>query len=253
MLHVETVGLGTPVILLHSSGLSSRQFGKLAARIAEQGQQAVLVDLTGHGKSPPLPEGEPMTWRDDVASVVELLRVPSILVGHSYGGLVALHAALAAPDRAKALILYDPVAFGILDEDDRDVASTLNVIDLHAGATLETRDAWLEAFVDYWSGPGAWGGLREPARAEFRRVGWAVREGVRTLMADMTKSAAYSALPPLHLITGEHTPIAARRVVAKLAAATGADITEIQGAGHMGPLSHAEQVNARILELLQSP
>lgn len=250
MLHVETVGLGTPVVLLHSSGLSSRQFAKLAAAIAEQGKQAVLVDLTGHGKSPPVPEGEPMTWRDDVAHVVELLKVPSILVGHSYGGLVALHAALAAPDRVKTLVLYDPVAFGILDEDDHDVAVTLNAIDLHGGATPETREAWLEAFVDYWSGRGAWASLREPARAEFRRVGWVVREGVRTLMADLTRSAAYSALPPLHLITGEHTPVAARRVVAKLATATGAGVTEIAGAGHMGPLSHADQVNARVLELI---
>jgi len=251
VLHVETVGLGTPVVLLHSSGLSSRQFGKLGAKIAEHGKQAVLVDLTGHGKSPALPEGEPMTWRDDVAHVVELLKVQAFLVGHSYGGLVALHAALAAPDRVKALILYDPVAFGILDELDHDVATTLNVIDLHAGATVETRDAWLEAFVDYWSGPGAWGGLREPARAEFRRVGWAVREGVRTLMADLTSAGAYSALPPLHLITGEHTPVAERRVVAKLAAATGASVTEIRGAGHMGPLTHADEVNARVLELLR--
>ncbi|MEO8549524.1 MAG: alpha/beta hydrolase [Kofleriaceae bacterium] len=251
MLHVETVGLGTPVVLLHSSGLSSRQFTRLGAAIAAQGKQAVLVDLTGHGKSPPLPEGEPMTWRDDVARVVELLRVPSVLVGHSYGGLVALHAALVAPDRVQGLILYDPVAFGILDEGDRDVAVTLDAIDLHGGATPETRDAWLEAFVDYWSGPGAWGGLRESARAEFRRVGWAVREGVRTLMGDLTKAAAYRALPPLHLITGEHTPVAARRVVDKLAAATGADVSELPGAGHMGPLTHADQFSARVLELLQ--
>jgi pimeloyl-ACP methyl ester carboxylesterase len=251
VLHVETVGLGTPVVLLHSSGLSSRQFARLGAAIAAQGKQAVLVDLIGHGKSPPLPEGEPMTWRDDVEQVVELLEFPSFLVGHSYGGLVALHAALAAPDRVKALILYDPVAFGILDEADHDVATTLNTIDLHGGATPETRDAWLEAFVDYWSGPGAWGGLREPARAEFRRVGWAVREGVRTLMADLTRADAYAALPPIHLITGEHTPVAAHRVVAKLAAATGADIIEIAGAGHMGPLTHPEPFIARVLELLQ--
>jgi len=238
------------VILLHSSGLSSRQFGKLVPLLVANGYRAVAVDLIGHGKSSPLAEGAAMSWHDDVAEVAALLAEPAYVIGHSYGGLVALHAALAAG--AKGLVLYDPVAFGILDERDADVMATLSVIDLNGGATLATRDEWLRSFVDYWGGPGAWQALREPARAEFHRVGWAVREGVRTLMTDTTKAAGYARLPPLALITGEHTPVAARRVIDRLAAATGASVSVIAGAGHMGPLSHADQVNARVLELVQA-
>ena len=238
------------MVLLHSSGLSSRQFGKLAGRLVESDYRVVAVDLTGHGKSPALAEGTTMSWRDDVAEVIALIDEPAYLVGHSYGGLVALHVALAAP--VQGLVLYDPVAFGILDERDADVTPTLSSIDLDGGATPETREAWLGAFVEYWSGKGAWQALREPARDEFRRVGWAVREGVRSLMTDTTKAQAYAALPPLALITGEHTPIAARRVVDRLAAVTGATVSVIAGAGHMGPLSHADAVNARIVELLRS-
>lgn len=235
-------------MLLHSSGLSSRQFSRLVPLLVERGYRAVAIDLIGHGKSAPLAEGAAMAWRDDVAAVAALIDEPAYLVGHSYGGLVALHVALAA--RVKGLVLYDPVAFGILDERDADVLPTLAQIDLNGGATPAARDEWLRTFVDYWGGQGAWQALREPARAEFHRVGWAVREGVRTLMADTTKAAGYAALPPLALITGEHTPIAARRVIDRLAAATGASVSVIAGAGHMGPLSHADQVNARIVELL---
>ena len=239
-------------MLLHSSGLSSRQFGKLVPLLVERGYRAVAIDLIGHGQAPVLAEGAAMSWRDDVAAVTALIErsgsEPAYLVGHSYGGLVALHAGLAA--RVKGLVLYDPVAFGILDDRDADVMQTLSVLDLNGGATLATREDWLLSFVDYWGGPGAWHALREPARAEFRRVGWAVREGVRTLMADQTKAPAYAALPPLALITGEHTPVAERRVIDRLAAATGASVSIIEGAGHMGPLSHADRVNARIVELL---
>jgi pimeloyl-ACP methyl ester carboxylesterase len=238
------------VVLLHSSGLSSRQFAKLIPRLVDAGYRAVAVDLIGHGGSPALGEGAPMSWHDDVAEVLALVEQPAYLVGHSYGGLIALHVALAAPDRVKGLVLYDPVAFGILDDRDTDVTPTLAQIDVNGGATAETRDAWLRTFVDYWGGEGAWQALRDPARAEFRRVGWAVREGVRTLMADATK--VYAGLPPLALITGEHTPIAARRVIERLAAATGASVAVIACAGHMGPLSHADAVNARIVELLPS-
>jgi pimeloyl-ACP methyl ester carboxylesterase len=228
-------------MLLHSSGMSSRQYARLAPKLVDAGHQVVLVDLTGHGKSPPLAEGTPMSWRDDVAEVIGLVTEPTQIVGHSYGGLVALHAALVAP--VTELVLYDPVAFGILDPvADADVLATLSTI---GGDTTE---AWLAAFVDYWSGPGAWTGLRDSMRDEFRRVAWAVREGVRTLLLDQTRT--YPKLP-LALLTGELTPIAEQRVVERLAAVTGASITRIAGAGHMGPLSHADAVNARVLELLQ--
>ena len=229
-------------MLLHSSGMSSRQFSRLAPTLVEAGYRVVLVDLTGHGKSRPLAEGTPMSWRDDVAEVIASITEPTKIVGHSYGGLLALHAALAAP--VTRLVLYDPVAFGILDPvADADVLATLSTI----ASPEVTTEAWLQGFVDYWSGAGAWSGLRDNVRDEFRRVAWAVREGVVTLMTDQTKS--YPKLP-LALITGELTPIAEQRVVERLAAATGASVTRIPGAGHMGPLSHADVVNARVLELL---
>ncbi|MFT3694160.1 MAG: alpha/beta hydrolase [Kofleriaceae bacterium] len=245
MIHVERIGDGEPVVVLHSSGLSSAQWKKLVPKLNAKGLQAVMVDLTGQGKAPPLPEGTPFSWREDVARVAEL--APKKLIGHSYGGLVALGVALAQP--VERLALYDPVAFGILDPiEDADALQTLSMIDLAGGATPETRGAWLKSFVDYWSGTGAWDALREPARAEFERVGWAVREGVVSLMRD--QPTQYPRLP-LTVITGEHTPVAARRVVSKLAYQTGGMRHEIRGAGHMGPLTHSDEVNDILCNISQ--
>jgi pimeloyl-ACP methyl ester carboxylesterase len=227
-------------VLLHSSGLSHRQWQKFVA-----GGNAIAPDLTGHGDRPAWPEPKPFSFRDDVAEIAASLTEPVDLVGHSYGGLVALHVAVAVPARVRTLQLYDPVAFGILDPvTDADALTELGAIDLR----WSDHERWLTAFVDYWGGAGAWAALRESVREEFRRVAWVVHEGVRSLMLDTTPLASYRALTmPVHLITGEHSPLAAHRVVDTLAAyLPSARRTTIPGAGHMGPLSHADLVNAAL-------
>jgi pimeloyl-ACP methyl ester carboxylesterase len=229
------------VVLLHSSGLSARQWHHTAAALRARGERVVVPDLLGHGEQPAWPEPRPLSFRDDVARIVDLLaaeEAPVALGGHSYGGFVALQAARAIPERIAALWLYDPVAFGALDpRRDGDALAELAAIDLRWERGAE---GWLAGFVDYWGGTGAWAALREPVRAEFRRVGWAVQEGVRTLMTDATPAADYGAIAaPARLATGEHSPLAARRVVARLAEVLRAETAEIRGAGHMGPMTHA--------------
>ena len=240
-------------LLLHSSGLSGRQWKRLVTEAGEGGVHAVAPDLTGHGQSDPWPEPVPFSFRMDVERVVELLRGagPAHVVGHSYGGFVALQVALAAPDLVRSLVLFDPVAFGVLDrEADADAYAVLDALDLSWGPSEREHERWLEAFVEFWGGQGAWAALPEPARAEFRRVAWVVQEGVRTLSEDVTPAAAYavSLKFPVTLITGEQSPLPARRVMERLRdALPDARLTTIPGAGHLAPVTHAKAVNPVIL------
>src|ERR1700728_415065 len=90
-LHVEDSGAGVPVVALHSSGLSSRQWRRLGAGLVARGFRAIVPDLVGHGGSPPWPESTPFTFDVDVALVgalLERLDAPVHLVGHSYGAFV---------------------------------------------------------------------------------------------------------------------------------------------------------------------
>jgi pimeloyl-ACP methyl ester carboxylesterase len=259
-LHVERSGSGAPVVLLHSSGLSGRQWKRLASTLTAlmPGRlRTVVPDLTGHGASPALIEPRPLSFRDDVDHTLAILEAegaPVHLVGHSYGGLVAIQAALRAPSSVRSLVLYDPVAFGALDPvADQPALQELASLDLTWGPGEADRERWLKAFVNYWGGgDAAWGALREEARAEFRRVGWACREGVRSLLEDTTPAESYRAIPaPALLLTGALTPIAARSVVRRLGESLPhASTVIVPGAGHMGPLTHADAVNAAILDFI---
>jgi pimeloyl-ACP methyl ester carboxylesterase len=254
-LHVEDSGSGTPVVLLHSSGLSGRQWRRLVPGLVSRGFRNIVPDLTGHGASEAWPEPRPFSFTTDVDALVALLDAhgPAHVVGHSYGAFVGLIAALAAPRSIRSMVLFEPVAFGTLDPAaDADASAGLARVAVRWGPSDREREQWLQTFVDYWGGEGAWSALREEARAEFRRVGWVVSEGVRTLMEDRTPATAYRAIQfPVRVLTGEGSPIAARRVAQRLGESIpSAEVITIPGAGHMAPLTHADLVNGKIVEAL---
>jgi pimeloyl-ACP methyl ester carboxylesterase len=255
-LHVEDSGTGVPVVALHSSGLSSRQWRRLGSALVEQGFRAVVPDLAGHGRSPEWPEPKPFSFDVDVEQVVALLETlpgPVHLVGHSYGAFVGLLAARQAPSRIRSLALYEPVSFGLLDPvEDADAGRELASVGATWDGSVEGRERWLRSFVEYWSGPGAWDALREDARAEFRRVGWVMHRAVVSLVKDRTPASAYEVVKaPLLLMTGEHSTLAAHAVIRRLSQALpGARVYTVPGAGHMGPLTHSDLVNRAILDFV---
>jgi len=247
--HVEDEGSGPPVVLLHSSGLSGRQWRRLSELLLRRNFRTIIPDLLGSGRSSAWPEGDPFSFQYDVELVEAMLhRIdgPAHLVGHSYGGLIALRAAVITPDRVKSLALYDPVVFGVLDEQrDRDALTDLSRVRFGWSVSPAEREAWLEAFANYWNGPNAWQQLQAPVRSEFARVGWVVHEGARSLVADRAPASTYAGLRiPTVLLTGTKSPLAAGRIIERLAEALPNVRTEsITGAGHMGPLTHADRVN----------
>ncbi len=108
----EILGTGSTVtLLLHGLLGSKRNLRSLARRWAavDTGRRFVLVDLTGHGGSPPLPPGASLS--DVAGDVLALCRTlggpPYDLAGHSLGGRVALAALEQAGDETGRLVLLD--------------------------------------------------------------------------------------------------------------------------------------------------
>ncbi len=217
----------------------------------------MVPDFIGHGASAGWLEPKPFSFQYDVDALVELLRSKGQvhIVGHSYGAFVALIAALAIPEAVRSLTLFEPVAFGCLDPSaDADARVDLDRVDFSWGTSASDHERWLRMFVEFWGGEGAWAALREEARAEFRRVGWVVREGVRTLAEDRTPASAYSVLRcPVSLVRGERSPVAASRVVQRLGESfSNARVITIPKAGHMAPLTHAALVSDIVFAALAS-
>jgi pimeloyl-ACP methyl ester carboxylesterase len=245
-------GEGVPVLAVHSSGMSSRQWKRLESELPA-GHRLVAPDLIGYGDSSPWSSAERFHFVLDqlaIERVLESLSEPAHLVGHSYGGFLALLVALHHPARIRSVSVFEPVSFGLLrSTGDEEALATLPSGDAPWPDAPEALEAWLEGFVDYWNGPGGWRAQTEGFRETFRRAGLKMVGEVRSLGVDRTPHSAYRTLSmPVTLLGGERSTLAAKRVLATLAREIpNAKRIEIAGAGHMGPLTHAAEVNAAIL------
>ena len=250
-------GTGAPVFCLHGSGGSGGQWKRLGAEISNR-YHVLAPDLHGHGGTSPWPYGRRLRLSDEVALVEPLLTAlpsPVHLIGHSYGGAVALKLALAAPARIRSLTLIEPVLFTLLDPR-RDPADYLEVSQI-AQATVSAVQSGQPAaaarlFIDYWSGAGAWAGLPDHARAVVERsIGAVARHWEAVLGDGMTLADLADFRVPTLLLAGDRGPRPARRVTELLAATLPeAAHAVIPGAGHMSPLTHSAAVNAAIVKHL---
>lgn len=109
-LFVRELGTGPPVLFVHGSvfdgsGTWARQF-PLAERF-----RLLIPDRRGYGDSP---DAEREDFEIDAIDIAELLGGGAHLVGHSYGGVIALLAAAHRPGAVRSLTVIEPPAFGLV-------------------------------------------------------------------------------------------------------------------------------------------
>lgn len=99
-------GEAPPLVLVHGLGGAAANWALLAPALAER-RRVLLVDLPGHAGSDPLPAAPNLEpYADRVVRVAERAGfAPAAYVGHSFGGLIALRAAIRSPDAVSAVVL----------------------------------------------------------------------------------------------------------------------------------------------------
>lgn len=110
-------GSGTPLILVHGSPGEGRSWSRVASKLAER-HRLLMPDLPGYGGSDPVPqapEGRTEAMGAAIAALIDGCGEPVRLCGHSFGGNVALHAALTRAERIVDLTLLEPVCFRALE------------------------------------------------------------------------------------------------------------------------------------------
>ena len=227
--------------------------------------RVIAVDLYGSGKTAAWPQDQPMHLDDEIALLGSVFRAAGDrfhLIGHSFGGAIALKAALADRDRLLSLTLYEPVLFSVLMADAPESTAACEILAVRYDTIrlVDEGNFYISAqrFVDYWMGDGTWAATPESRRPVLAAAMRAVKSEWYALFHEPTLLSAFAAVhvPTLFLTGSKSKPPVLAIASLVTAVLPRVHIEKIEGVGHMAPVTHPDTVNPiieRFLEATQPP
>jgi pimeloyl-ACP methyl ester carboxylesterase len=245
-----------PAVMLHSSGSTANQWRDLVA-LLEPEWKTLTPDQWGCGDAGPWSGERSFTLSEEAAPVIRLIEPgerPIHLVGHSYGGGVALNIARRYPELIASLTLVEPTAFHLLkdgSDGDKTLYREVQAVAETVAVGLRTGQFRLSMrqFVDYWNGDGTWEQLSPERQAVLVGRLTKLPLDFRALMEEDAGPDDFRSLDvPTLLIRGTESPNPAGRISEILyLVLPRSELVTIAGAGHMAPLTHGHEVNPLIL------
>lgn len=227
-------GSGRPSVLaLHGWGRTSEDFAAVLRSL-----DGVALDLPGFGASPPPPEVcGAAGYATAVAEVLDELETPVVVVGHSFGGRVAVHLAAARPDAVAGLVLTGAPLVRRPGAVAKKPALTYRV-----GRALHQRGLFPGARME---------ALRRRYGSRDYLAATGVMRGVHVTVVNETYEAQLAAVTcPVELVWGDDdadVPVAVAEAARPLLAR--ATLTVVRGAGHLTPLTAPDALRDAVQRL----
>jgi o-succinylbenzoate---CoA ligase len=234
------------VVVLHATLSTGRQLAPLVHELAAPGDVRVAApDRRGSGErrlQPP--RGVDMAEQlADLAALLDAEGVGrAVLLGHSYGGVVAIEAAARLPERVAAVVAYEP-PYGPLADQRTRRGFALVARATAAAAATGGPPAAARAFMRGVAGPGAWDAMPERTRTFLEgEGGGAVADAA---MAGLEPSGLEGIACPVTILTGSASePFYAPLADALAARIPGARRAELAGLRHTAPITDPAPIAA---------
>ena len=255
-------GSGQPVVFSHGWPLSSDAWDLQMLFLASRGYRCVAHDRRGHGRSSQPSNGNDMdTYADDLATVIEALDLRDVvLVGHSTGGgEVARYIGRHGTDRVAKAVLVDAVTPHMVKSDANPGGVPIEALDaIRAGVLSDRSQYYKDLAVPFFGAnrPGAkvsqgvldtfwFQGMQGGLIGQYECT-WVWSQ------ADLTEDVKKFDVPTL-IVHGDDDQIVPIEGSAYLAAKLiqGSTLKVYPGAPHGVAATHADQLNADLLEFIK--
>jgi pimeloyl-ACP methyl ester carboxylesterase len=213
------------LLALHGWARTHRDFDALLTA-GSRTIDAVALDLPGFGASPEPPEAwGSARYAEEVGKAFDALETPVVVLGHSFGGMVAVQLAVARPDEVKALVLVGvprltPSTSARRPPFGYRLTRTLRRLHLVGESRLE------RARMRYGS-------------EDYRRAQGVMRQVLVRSLSESLEAQLAELRCPVHLVWGDDDTAAplAGAEAARGRIAGEVDLTVCPGAGHLVPLT----------------
>ena len=247
---------GAPVLLVHGWGACVYTFRRAVPALARAGRRVLAFDLRGHGLSDkPVGPGQYTMGAmcDDLRDFMDAAGVERAdLLGHSLGGGVVLHFALAHRERIRRLVLAAPVGLTSIRLPTIGHLLAPRFADRFARfltprwltnvllrSTYEKPQRVTDRDVDEYWAPSQFPDYYRAARALLEEFDWEPIPAER--LASMPCRTLVILSSADRLIRGAEGPARGIR---------GAAVVSLEGAGHLGIEECAEEFNRTMLGFL---
>ncbi len=245
------------LMLFQPPGASSASIWRPVASSLQDRFRTVAVNPSAYGDTEPFAGPAPMTLADEAAALAAVIRAElpdgrgprAHVVGHSYGGTIALVLALARPDLVGRLTLLEPAPYPLLrDAGETTLAGEIEGRNRHFIETVRAggRDAEaMERYLDYFNDrPGFWRSLEERVQERMLSLTERLAIGLEAVeRLDMRQADLAAIVVPVTVIRGGATdPLHARLTGLVAQSIPGATLVDLPGAGHMMTLTHGPAI-----------
>jgi pimeloyl-[acyl-carrier protein] methyl ester esterase len=251
--HVRVDGSGPDLVLLHGWGMHGGIWDAVADRLSAD-FRVHRPDLPGFGLNRELPSDYRLDTVTDC--LLRAVPAPAVWLGWSLGGLLAMRAAMRAPQRVTALVLVASTPC-FVSQPDWDAGMAPAMLQEFAGQLLEDHAATLNRFLSLQArGSDTARETMRQLRQELFRFGEpaaaALQGGLNLLRDTDLRGELGDIHVPVQLVHGERdmlAPVAAAKYLS--ARIPGARLEVLPGAGHAPFLSHPQEFIDSVARFLE--
>jgi len=246
----ENSALSSPIIALHGTASKGRQWDQLRTACLNC-RSVTSPELPGYS-SAPYASGQGLSAR--IQPMLEdflQLNQPVHLVGHSFGGALALRLAEMYPEKCLSVTVYEPTSLEVFRSatDTKDIQLLNEIQTLAAKVSNAAPMQAMSLFIDFWMGKGHWQSLPLQVKQQLSQYSAITAQDFQDGLFEAQYESDYQPFKgSIKLLYGEKTMEIAKHVCRLLAEKLpNASVAQLPDLGHMGPIQNPTTVNEAIM------